>query len=266
VSHVDYDRAAVVAALRSVGVRPGDVVFSHTSVAMLGMPHEGLHKETLAELFLSAFREVLGPNGTWVLPAYTYSYTSGEPFDPASTPPRNMGVLSDVLWQHPDVVRSLDPIFSVIGFGGRAREIVGEAAADDCFGPRSFYARLLAVDGAACNIGLGAHSAVLHHVEQKLEVPYRFIKRFSGTTIVDGRERETEVAYNVRDLDQPRTLTYFMRVDSDARDDGSLAVARVGRGEINLVRARRLEELARDGLARDAEYLVVGDLAGQPIG
>src|SRR4051794_13228388 len=189
---------------------------------MLGVPAEGLRKETIAELFLSAFREVLGPEGTWVLPAYTYSYTRGEPFDPASTPPGNMGLLSEVLWRHPDAVRSLDPIFSVIGFGGAADELVARAGAEDCFGPDSFYARLLAADGAVCNIGIGSHAALIHHVEQKLGVPYRFIKRFRGTTVVDGAASETEVAYNVRALDAPRTVAYFMRLDGDGRADGSI--------------------------------------------
>jgi aminoglycoside 3-N-acetyltransferase len=266
VSRADYDRDAVVAALRDVGVRRGDAVFTHASVGMLGLPTEGLDKQTIAELFLSAFREVLGPEGTWVLPAYTYSYTSREPFDPASTPPGNMGLLSEVLWRHPDAVRSLDPIFSVIGFGGRADELVALAGAEDCFGPESFYARLLAADGAVCNIGIGSHAALIHHIEQKLEVPYRFVKRFPGTTVVEGVQRETEVAYNVRHLEQPRTVAYFMRLDADGRADGSIATARVGRGEINLIRARRMEELVRAGLERDPEYLVAGDLAGQPLG
>lgn len=256
----DYSRADVVRALREVGLRPGDVVFTHSSVGMLGMPAEGLERETLRDLFLSAFQEVLGPGGTWILPAYTYSYTIGEPFDPKATPPRNMGLLPEMLWQHPGVVRSLDPIFSVIAIGGRAEELLADLP-PDCFGEDSIYARLLAADAAICNIGIGSHAALIHHVEQKLGVPYRYIKRFRGVTVVDGVERETEVAYNVRSLEEPRHVPYFMRLDRDARADGSVRAVRVGRGEINCIRARRMEELIRTGLARDPEYLVKGDLA-----
>jgi aminoglycoside 3-N-acetyltransferase len=261
----DYSRDDLVGALRAVGIREGDVVFSHTSVGMLGRPEEGLAKETVAELFLSAFREVLGPEGTWVLPAYSYSYTSGEVFDPATTPPGNMGLLTEVLWQRPDFHRSHDPIFSVIATGARAEELVRDVP-DDCFGEDSFYARLLAADGAICNVGIGSHAALIHHVEQKLGVPYRYIKMFKGTTRVDGAERESEVAYNVRDLDNPRTPPYFMRLDHDGRADGSVRAAPVGRGEVNLIRARRMEELIRAGLERDPEYLVLGDLAGMSLG
>jgi aminoglycoside 3-N-acetyltransferase len=263
----DYAGADVVEALRAVGVRPGDTVFTHSSVGMLGVPAEGLSKEVLADVFLDAFREVLGPTGTWILPTYTYSYTSRERFDPARTPPpAHMGLLPTVLWERPEARRTLDPIFSVIAFGGGADELVASAAADDCFGERSVYARLLAADGLLCNVGIGIHSAFIHHVEQALGVPYRFIKEFPGVTSVDGELRETTVAYNVRSLDEPGHAPYFMRLDADARTSGAAATHAVGRGEINAIRARDLRDLIVRGLERDPDYLVLGELAGRPIG
>jgi aminoglycoside 3-N-acetyltransferase len=204
---------------------------------------------------------VLGPDGTWILPAYTYSYPKGEVFDPATTPPtKDMGALSLALWRHPDAVRSLDPIFSVVAIGGRARELVA-GVPDNCFGPDSLYARLDAADAAMCNIGIGSHSLHLHYIEQKIGVDYRFLKRFTGVSVVDGEERETGIDYNVRGLDEPRHVAYFMRLDRDGRADGSVRAARLGRGEMNMIRARRMEELVREGIARDPEYLVLGELA-----
>lgn len=254
----DYDCEDVVSALRAVGVRGADVLFTHSSIAMLGLPEVGLDAEAIATMFLSAFREVAGEDGTWVLPTYTYSYTKDEIFNPATVPPtRDMGLLPNALWRHPDAVRSLDPIFSVIAIGARAEELTA-GVPTSCFGEDSIYARLIEVDGAVCNIGIGSHSALLHHVEQKLGVPYRYPKSFHGISIVNGKRNATRIAYNVRDLDRPEHHPYFMRLDHDGRADGSLAVSRLGRGEINLIRARRMEELARDGLARSIDYLVIG--------
>jgi aminoglycoside 3-N-acetyltransferase len=253
-----YNREDIAEAFCAVGVRPGDVVFTHASVAMLGVPDVGLDQAAIAELFLAAFRDAAGPEGTWILPAYTYSYTKGEPFDPASTPPTSdMGALPLGLWRHPEAVRSLDPIFSVVAIGARAEELTA-GVPESCFGEDSVYARVMEADGAMMNIGIGSHSALLHHVEQMLGVDYRYLKPFRGTTIVDGEPRETEIAYNVRDLERPRHTAYFMRLDRDGRADGSVTSARLGRGEVNLIRARRMAELARAGLARDPEYLVLG--------
>lgn len=258
-TRVDYDRDDVVRAFREVGVRAGDVVFSHSAIGMLGIPDVGLNEEAIAEMFLSAFREAAGAEGTWILPAYTYSYTKNEVFDPAATPPtKDMGLLPNALWRHPDAVRSLDPIFSVIAIGARAEELTA-GRPESCFGNDCVYARLIALDGAICNIGIGSHAALLHHVEQRLEVPYRFLKTFRGTSVIDGEPITTEIAYNVRDLDYPEHSAYFMRLDRDGRADGSIAAARLGRGEVNLIRARRMDELACAGLARDPDYLVIGD-------
>lgn len=263
----DYDRASVVAALTDIGVREGDTVFTHSSVGMLGIPAEGLDRLAIAELFLTAFREVLGHSGTWLLPTYTYSYTRGEEFDPGTTPPpAAMGLLPQALWRRPESHRTLDPIFSVIALGGDAEELAARAGSGDCFGPDSIYALLLDRDALLCNIGIGVHSAIIHHVEQKLGVPYRFAKRFTGTSVVGDERRRTEVVYNVRALDRPRDVPYFMRLDADARSTGIARATAVGRGEINAVRARELEQLIRTGLERDPEYLVLGDLAGRPIG
>ena len=244
-----------------MGVRPGDVVFSHSSVAMLGVPECGLEQAAIADMFLSAFREATGGTGTWILPAYTYSYTKDERFDPPTTPPtQDMGLLPNALWRHPDVCRSLDPIFSVIAIGPRAREMTSGVPAS-CFGEDCVYARLVDADGAICNIGIGSHSALLHHVEQTLGVPYRYLKTFTGVSVIDGEERETEITYNVRNLDYPAHTAYFIRLDHDGRRDGSVTAATLGRGEINLIRARRMAELARRGVARDPDYLVLGELA-----
>lgn len=256
-----YTREDVVRAMHEVGVRRGDVVFTHASVAMLGLPDVGLSEPAIGELFLNAFREAAGPEGTWVLPTYTYSYTKGERFDPATTPPTSdMGALPNALWRHPDAVRSNDPIFSVVAIGPRAGELTA-GVPESCFGADCVYARILEADGAMMNVGIGSHSALLHHVEQMLEVPYRYLKTFTGTSVLDGEARETSIDYNVRNLDYPAHTAYFLRLDRDGRADGSVLATRLGRGELNLVRARRMAQIAREGLARDPDYLVLGDQA-----
>ncbi len=254
-----YGIADALAALRAVGIQPGDVVFTHSSVGMLGAPEGGLTEANLRDLWLRAFREALGPGGTWVLPTYTYSYTKAELFDPEETPPSNMGLLPAMLWRHADFHRSLDPLFSVCATGAQAAELTASAAADDCFGASSLYALLLARDAVMCNIGIGSHSALVHHVEQSLGVTYRSPKLFSGVTRVRGVERATTVRYNVRDLAQPRHQAYMMRLDADARRSGAVQTQRLGRGEVNAIRARAMRALIVEGLARDPEYMVLGD-------
>jgi aminoglycoside 3-N-acetyltransferase len=168
-----------------------------------------------------------------------------------------MGALPLALWQHPDAVRSLDPIFSVVAIGARAEELTA-GVPHSCFGADCVYARIVEADGAMMNIGIGSHSALLHHVEQMAGVDYRYLKTFTGVSVIDGQLTETEITYNVRDLAKPNHTAYFMRLDRDGRADSSVHAARLGRGEINLIRARRMKEMALAGLDRDPDYLVLG--------
>ncbi|HEX3693122.1 MAG TPA: AAC(3) family N-acetyltransferase [Solirubrobacteraceae bacterium] len=254
----DYGHQAIVGALQAVGVRVGDVLFTHSSIATLGVSEGGLDAEAIATMFLSAVREVAGPGATWLLPAFTYSYVKDEVFDPLTVAPsREMGLLPSVLWRHPDALRTLDPIFSVIAIGARARELTS-GVPTSCFDERSVFARLIELDGAVCNIGIGSFSTLMHHVEQKRGVAYRRPKWFEGVSILDGRPRRTRISYYARDLDHPEHDSCWTRLDRDGRADGSVAVAQLGRGELNLVRARRMEELIVAGLERDGDYLVVG--------
>ncbi len=258
-SRFDYDLDAVVQAFRDVGIQRGQVAFSHSSIAMLGIPSVGLDGDAIASLFLSAFQEVAGPEGTWILPTYTYSYTKGEVFDPTATPPTNdMGLLPNALWRHPGAVRSLDPIFSVIAIGSRAEELT-DGVPTSCFGADCLYSRMIAAEGVICNIGIGSHSALLHHVEESLGVPYRFLKTFTGRSVIAGQSTDTQITYNVRNLDYPAHAAYFMRLDRDGRRCGAVSAVPLGRGEVNLITARQMYELARAGIARNPDYLVLGD-------
>jgi aminoglycoside 3-N-acetyltransferase len=253
----DYCYEDIVCALRAAGARRGDVLFTHSSIATLGVPEVGLDADAIAAMFLAAFREVAGQDGTWLLPAFTYSYTKDEIFDPLTVPPTNdMGLLPGVLWRHPDAVRSLDPIFSVIAFGAHAHELTA-GVPTSCFGEDSTFARVLELDGAICNIGIGSFSTLMHHTEQKLNVPYRHLKRFRGISVLGGERRGTSISYNVRDLAHPEHCSSWKRLDRDGRADGSVSTSTLGRGEVNLIRAERMEELIRAGLARDMGYLMV---------
>ncbi len=56
----------ITAALRRVGIGPGDVVFAHSSLSAFG------HVEGGADAVIDALLDAVGGNGTVVLPAFTW--------------------------------------------------------------------------------------------------------------------------------------------------------------------------------------------------
>jgi aminoglycoside 3-N-acetyltransferase len=88
--------------LRALGVKKGGVLLVHTSFRAV-RPIEG---GPLG--LIEALCDVLGPDGTLVMPAW--SGNDDEPLDPASTPASpDLGVVPDTFWRLPGVIRSNHP-------------------------------------------------------------------------------------------------------------------------------------------------------------
>lgn len=256
-----WDRAALAAALRAVGVREGDVVFSHSNIAYFGYPEEGRTPETAFETVLDAFRDVLGEGGTLVVPTFTLSFTKDEVFDPWETA-GFCGLFTEMLRVLPEAHRSTDPMFSVAAVGARAEELTSDVS-HECFGEDSFWDRFLAADGVVCNLNLDAASTFLHHVEWRLRVPYRFDKLFCGRVVADGTPRKRGAVFYCQDASNPDTIAYFERFDELARERGEALTASVGRGAVVGIRARGAVELVADEIGRDPWFLTEAHRSGR---
>jgi len=258
-----YDRQALVDGLRAVGIREGDIVFSHIGMGMLGFPEGPRTMEHAAELLESAFREVLGETGTWLVPTYTYSYCGNEVYDPEVTPSA-VGDFTNWFRTRPGVIRSIDPIFSVAGIGPRAAEIL-EDLPRECFGDDCVYERLCRVGAKTCNVGVGfRYATFVHYAEQMHQVPYRFLKLFSGWSRINGKLERQAWVYNVR-IYAFNHYGGLARLEHQALEDGCLQSTVVGRGAITSIDCTDLLRLCSENIEKDPWYLatrVIEDLVG----
>lgn len=253
-----YDAADLEQAVRAVGLRAGDLAFTHVGLGMLGLPRGDATAETASAHVDEAFSRVLGPSGTLVVPTYSYTYTKpGEIYDPEETP-SDVGPFTNYFRTLPDVRRSLDPIFSVAARGPLADELL-EHLPHDCFGHDSVYERLRTLDARLLNVGVGfRYATFIHHVEQLLRVPYRFPKLFSGTTRVGGELREETWLYNVRPLELDAAYPDLRRLEVVARERGLVRSARAGRGEVTCITATEMWALCEEHVARDPWFMARG--------
>src|SRR6202795_3205883 len=77
--------SAVTDALLSIGVRPGTVVLVHPD-AIVAAQFPAMPNEQRLDLLIEAIEAAIGGVGTLVMPAFSYSFTKGEPFDICNTP------------------------------------------------------------------------------------------------------------------------------------------------------------------------------------
>ena len=198
---------------RSTGMCEGDVVLLHSSISRT-MKECQLEESsfTVANL-LESFISTVGVGGTLILPLFNFSFCDGQPFIRSSTP-SSMGSLSECARQDKRFARTTHPIYSFAVCGSRSDEFVAlnniSALADD--GPFGLLRRL---DGKIAVLDLDDQNSMTfyHHIEEVMNVDYRYHKSFTGTYI-DYDRSQTERTYELFVWDE------FRRVQTDVNRAG----------------------------------------------
>jgi aminoglycoside 3-N-acetyltransferase len=198
---LEVSQEDLLSSLRRVGVSPGDALLVHSALQYLGKPKGG------PELYLSTLMEALGidgatdGSGTLAVPAFNFGFARGQAYDPQNTPSQGMGVLSELVRMHPLAKRTSHPMQSLAVIGRHADDLASRDT-PSAFDPGSAFERMLELDFSILLLGADIQAiSVLHLVEQRLGVPYRYWKEFNGEVrMPQGWERKTYRMF-VRDLD-----------------------------------------------------------------
>lgn len=264
----NYVRTDLVNGLRLIGLRPGDTVFFQVSHLTLGQLDCGPSGREVCDSLYSALREVIGPEGTMLLPAFSFSFCGNEDFDVQATPSIQGAWSSSLEFLEyfrrlPGVVRSVDPIFSVAGEGPRA-ELLLARLPNTSYGTDCFHERLMKSGGKICGIGVGlAEASFLHYVEEAVGVPFRYKKLFTGRITQNGKPSKHGWISSVP-IQAPNGLPHGTRMEEMARSEGRSRVANVGLGEIVSIDCRSFYELTSREIARDP-WITARGPAGDPI-
>lgn len=241
-----------IRALREVGVREGDMIFVHSSVAAFGKPHLENPQEFLSGL-VQVLTDSVGEKGTLIMPTFTYSFGKGEIFDRRHSP-STVGSLTEFFRRQPGVVRSLHPMLSVALWGERVDLL---DINKDTFGAGTIFDKLREHNAKIVFFGVSmAVCTFLHHVEQMHGVSYRFMKTFTGTVIDNDCSYEDSYTYYARKLEE-NIDTDMMRIEPLVRSKGLMSEARVGSGSITIIDAAPLFAAGMDYLDADPLGLTV---------
>jgi aminopeptidase-like protein/aminoglycoside N3'-acetyltransferase len=263
-----YTRADLVNGLKQTDLCSGDVVFFQVSHLTLGPSECGFFGKEVCELLYSAIREVIGPEGTVLLPTFSLSYYRNEEFDAQTTPSIQGGWSSSLefleYFRHlPGVVRSADPIHSVAGLGPQADKLLTRLP-NTSYGENCLYARLVESGGKICGIGVGlAETPFLHYVEEALEVAFRYKKLFTGWIGRNGKRSKQGWISNVP-IQVTNGLPDGTRLESLARSEHQCRVADVGLGEVVAIDCRDFYELISREITRDP-WITARGPAGDPV-
>ena len=228
-----------------LGVQPGDTLFVHSSYSKLSKSPEGI--ENGPEIVIDAILNVLGSEGTLIMPTFNYGFLRGETWDIRNSPSQ-MGVLTEVVRKDPRAKRMFHPIYSVTAIGKLAEEI-SVLRSNDCFGETTIFKKLRDWNAKIMIIGLPYSKSFtfLHHCEQAANVDYRFMKEFNGLAIdEEGKSQELSITMLVRDVDKGIVLDF--EPIGKILDEKVANIRPLGLGDVRLLDCNQAYQVSVDAI------------------
>jgi aminoglycoside 3-N-acetyltransferase len=218
-------RDSLARELRSCGLAAGQIVLVHSSMSKLGWIPGG------AEAVIQAFLDVLGEDGTLMMPSHSSDNSdparwqnppvpeswwpiireSTPAFNPATTPTRMMGAIPELFRTWPDTLRSDHPITSFAARGPAAAYLTSDHSLEADLGDQSPLGKLYELDGHVLLLGVGhMNNTSLHLAEFRCDYPGKRYLPTGSAMLVDGVRQWVEYdALDLRDDDFGELGTAF---------------------------------------------------------
>ena len=218
----------------------------HSSLANLAPPADFQKSNVLDPL-----NRLIEAGWTIALPAFTFSFCRGLPFDAAQ--PVGSGPVGRLVPRSaPASRRTPHPIYS-FAVAGPAADRICDCPSATTFGDDSPFGLFEREDATLVMLGCGwKYCTQFHRYEEQAAVPYRYYKEFVGQAdFADGRgEHEARAKMYVRELAINPTND-FTSAEQRLRDEGRIASVPLLRREVEAARVRDVAGVSRELLRAD---------------
>lgn len=190
-----YSQDDLIEALVKLGIQKGDIICSHSEIYSFGIPL--LPIKDFLNALLECLFEVIGKEGTLIMPTFTYSFCKNEVYDKLNSK-CTVGALNEFFRKQQGVKRTNDPIFS-FAVKGAHEELFLNKEQKSCFDKNCVYAILTRNNGKILNFGNRDCFTFIHYPEEVCQISYRYNKNFQGFIIDEnGKKYEKKINYFVR--------------------------------------------------------------------
>lgn len=257
VTSLPSTRTSLATDLAALGLSAGDTVLVHSSMRAIGWVPGG------QVAVVQALLDVLGPEGTLVVPAQTGGNSDPKlwtrppvpeewwqtirdhmpAFEPAITPSRGIGAVAESVRTWPGAVRSNHPHTSFAAIGARAEALMARHDLESQLGEGSPLGALEEVGARVLLLGVGFDVCTAFHLAE-YRVPSPKMAH-SGAVLTDtGREwiTYTDVATNSDDFD---------KLGAAYEPTATLSRAQVGAADTRLFPLREAVAFATEWLGRN---------------
>ncbi len=194
-----YNSDDVIKGLKNLNFDKGDYIFIHSSIKSLGKYKD--HKfPDLLSLIKNTLFEIIGSNGTIIVPTFNFDFAKGIDFNVNRTPSQLMGVFSEYIRNNNASNRTDHPFHSISILGNNSKHISNLKSKTE-FSPGSAFDYLVQKNCKILFLGNCFTETFFHIAENNEEVPYRYWKKFSGNVVKNGKKEFIEMNYFARRLD-----------------------------------------------------------------
>jgi aminoglycoside 3-N-acetyltransferase len=253
-----YGPDALSAALRSLEIRPGDVVMVHSSWSadngFLGRPID----------FINTIKELLGEDGLLSMVSLPYQNESSKQYLARGTPmdvrrtPSKMGLLSEVFRRGRDTRRSLSPTHPVLASGPRAEAFL--EGHDSCvvpFGAGSPFDRLREWNGKILTVDAPFSTITYtHYIEDRIASSLTFPLYEEAPlpgVVVDYAGERREVPVRVLSAEANRRRREPLLIE-ELNAAGLIRNHRVGNTRLSLIEARPMADRVDAWVGRGGSF------------
>lgn len=193
----------------SLGLKKGDIVYVASNITLLlNTARKKYNVKTDAErnIFLNnlidSLQKIVSEEGTILFPMYTWGFCRKKTFDRQVTK-CEVGILNNwVMDKRRDFIRTRHPIYSFMVWGKDAKYLESLENKDSWGKGSPFeYLHIKKAKMLMLDVHLKQCFTFMHYVEQCINVPFRYLKKFRSHYIDDGSDTERSYTMFVRDLD-----------------------------------------------------------------
>lgn len=251
---IKYNTKTFSEIFNKLGVSKGDVILIHNSLLTFGLPMDCKITETPKQIY-NQLKKIVGKEGTISVPTFNFDFCKGIIFDRQKTPSKNMGVFSEFVRNISETKRSTHPMQSISTIGKYSDYII-ENDTKSAFSTDGSFDRLRKLDGKIMLLGADFNtSSIIHLIEEKYNVPYRYWKTFSGNYVDKGILQNKSYNMFVRSLETNAILKMY-KVEEELIKQKKIEEIKVGGGYIKLFKIKDFINIAENYIKQNPYFFV----------